>query len=158
MIWDVFFVVRSNDSFNFPLGLIKYIIIVIVSWVEFWHPADKWHGPLKRDFLYSKRRWVSSSPCCFLRRPPIARTGRPFVSVLTKYLGIYGLILFILFQVKRGDRKKIIFDQIQKSVTQCKDHIKWILLWLFFTIFQEKRGDRKKTRLDHIQESVTTLM
>ena len=23
-------VVRSNDSFNFPLGLIKYIVIVIV--------------------------------------------------------------------------------------------------------------------------------
>ena len=28
----MFFVVRSNDSFNFPLGLIKYIVIVIVSW------------------------------------------------------------------------------------------------------------------------------
>ena len=25
------FVVRSNDSFNFPLGLIKYIVIVIVT-------------------------------------------------------------------------------------------------------------------------------
>ena len=25
---DMFFVVRSNDSFNFPLGLIKYIVIV----------------------------------------------------------------------------------------------------------------------------------
>ena len=28
MIWDMFFVVRSNDSFNFPLGLIKYVVIV----------------------------------------------------------------------------------------------------------------------------------
>ena len=27
---DMFFAVRSNDSFNFPLGLIKYIVIVIV--------------------------------------------------------------------------------------------------------------------------------
>ena len=26
----MFFVVRSNDSFNFPLGLIKYIIIVVI--------------------------------------------------------------------------------------------------------------------------------
>ena len=26
--WDMFFIVRSNDSFNFPLGLIKYIVIV----------------------------------------------------------------------------------------------------------------------------------
>ena len=26
----MFFAVRSNDSFNFPLGLIKYIVIVIV--------------------------------------------------------------------------------------------------------------------------------
>ena len=26
----MFFVVRSNDSFNFPLGSIKYIVIVIV--------------------------------------------------------------------------------------------------------------------------------
>ena len=26
----MFFVVRSNDSFNFPLGLIKYIVIVIL--------------------------------------------------------------------------------------------------------------------------------
>jgi len=26
----MFFVVRSNDSFNFPLGLIKYIVIVII--------------------------------------------------------------------------------------------------------------------------------
>ena len=25
----MFFVVRSNDSFNFPLGLIKYIVIVL---------------------------------------------------------------------------------------------------------------------------------
>ena len=27
----MFFVVRSNDSFNFPLGLIKYIVIDIIS-------------------------------------------------------------------------------------------------------------------------------
>ena len=27
----MFFDVRSNDSFNFPLGLIKYIVIVIVT-------------------------------------------------------------------------------------------------------------------------------
>ena len=27
----MFFVVRSSDSFNFPLGLIKYIVIVIVN-------------------------------------------------------------------------------------------------------------------------------
>ena len=27
----MFFVVRSNDSFNFPLGLIKYIVIDIVT-------------------------------------------------------------------------------------------------------------------------------
>ena len=26
----MFFVVQSNDSFNFPLGLIKYIVIVVV--------------------------------------------------------------------------------------------------------------------------------
>ena len=26
----MFFVVRSNDSFNFPLGLVKYIVIVVV--------------------------------------------------------------------------------------------------------------------------------
>ena len=26
----MFFVVRSNDSFNFPLGLIKYIVTVVV--------------------------------------------------------------------------------------------------------------------------------
>ena len=25
----MFFVVRSNDSFNFPLGLIKYIVIIV---------------------------------------------------------------------------------------------------------------------------------
>ena len=31
MIWDIFFVVRSNDSFNFPPGLIKYIVIVKFS-------------------------------------------------------------------------------------------------------------------------------
>ena len=27
----MFFVLRSNDSFNFPLGLIKYIVSVIVN-------------------------------------------------------------------------------------------------------------------------------
>ena len=27
----MFFVVRSNDSFNFPLGLIKYIVIVMTD-------------------------------------------------------------------------------------------------------------------------------
>ena len=32
----MFFVVRSNDSFNFPLGLIKYMVIVIVL-----NPTDK---------------------------------------------------------------------------------------------------------------------
>ena len=26
----MFFVARSNDSFNFPLGLIKYIVIVVI--------------------------------------------------------------------------------------------------------------------------------
>ena len=26
----MFFVVRSNDSFNFPLGLIKCIVIVVI--------------------------------------------------------------------------------------------------------------------------------
>ena len=26
----MFFVLRSNDSFNFPLGLIKYTVIVIL--------------------------------------------------------------------------------------------------------------------------------
>ena len=26
----MFFVVRSNDSFNFPLGLISYIVIVVI--------------------------------------------------------------------------------------------------------------------------------
>ena len=28
--WDMFFVVWSNDSFNFPLGWIKYIVIVVI--------------------------------------------------------------------------------------------------------------------------------
>ena len=28
--WDMFFVVRSNDSFNFALGWIKYIVIVVI--------------------------------------------------------------------------------------------------------------------------------
>ena len=32
--WDTFFVVRSNDSFNFPLGWIKYSVIVI-NWGPF---------------------------------------------------------------------------------------------------------------------------
>ena len=26
----MFFVVRSNDSFNFPLGLIKYMVIFVI--------------------------------------------------------------------------------------------------------------------------------
>ena len=29
-ITDIFFVLRSNDSFNFPLGLIQYIVIVVI--------------------------------------------------------------------------------------------------------------------------------
>ena len=33
---SMFFVVRSNDSFNFPLGLIKYIVIVIVKCPTQW--------------------------------------------------------------------------------------------------------------------------
>ena len=28
--WDMFFVVHSNNSFNFPVGLIKYIVAVVV--------------------------------------------------------------------------------------------------------------------------------
>ena len=32
----MFFVVQSNDSFNFPLGLIKYIVIVVVVIVLNW--------------------------------------------------------------------------------------------------------------------------
>ena len=35
----MFFVVRSNDSFNFPLGLIKYIAIVTQI-------ASHWQGPI----------------------------------------------------------------------------------------------------------------
>ena len=30
----MFFVVRSNNSFNFPLGLTKFIVIVIVIWTH----------------------------------------------------------------------------------------------------------------------------
>ena len=30
----MFFVVRSNDIFNFPLGLIKYIVIVVIVTCE----------------------------------------------------------------------------------------------------------------------------
>jgi len=30
VMWDMFFVVRSNDSFNFPLGWIKSVVIAIV--------------------------------------------------------------------------------------------------------------------------------
>ena len=48
MIWDMFFVVRSNDSFNFPLGLIKYIVIVTERQLDsqkhkwmFWTPFNK---------------------------------------------------------------------------------------------------------------------
>ena len=28
--WDMFFVVQLNDSFNFPQGWIKYIVIVVI--------------------------------------------------------------------------------------------------------------------------------
>ena len=31
----MFFVVRSNDSFNFPLGLIKYIVIIVINYLFF---------------------------------------------------------------------------------------------------------------------------
>ena len=27
--------------------------------------ASCWQGPLKRDFLYWKKRWLSISPCCY---------------------------------------------------------------------------------------------
>ena len=91
----MFFAVRSNDSFNFALGLIKYI--VIVSWVEFWHPADMdlWRGT---SFIQSRDGWVF--PPVFvvvvfvLRRSTSAGTGRSFASgysVLKRSLGVYRL-------------------------------------------------------------------
>ena len=37
----MFFVVQSNDSFNFPLGLIKYIVIVrVLSNILGWHGGN----------------------------------------------------------------------------------------------------------------------
>ena len=51
---------------------------------------------LKRDFLYSKKRWLSISPCCFIEEAAVRKNGKAFCIRLfsvKKYLGIYGLIL-----------------------------------------------------------------
>ena len=52
------------------------------------------HGPLKRGFLYSKKRWLSICHCFFFFfffRPPFARNGRLFASgySVLKYLWVY---------------------------------------------------------------------
>ena len=57
----MFFVVRPNDSFNFPLGLIKYIVLVIVNlllhaWSTITVPGSSvflgWaEGPWRRDLF-----------------------------------------------------------------------------------------------------------
>ena len=43
----MFFVVRSNDSFNFPLGVIKYIVIVVIVIVTNTLPFEH-HGETVR--------------------------------------------------------------------------------------------------------------
>ena len=40
----MFFVVRSNDSFNFPPGLIKYIVTVVVVVVVTYKRISKRQG------------------------------------------------------------------------------------------------------------------
>ena len=54
--------------------------------------APCWHGPLKRDFLYSKKRWPSISRCCFLE-VTVWKNKKAFcikVFSLKRYQGIYG--------------------------------------------------------------------
>ena len=46
--FDMFFVVRSNDSFNFPLGLIKYIVI---------SNGTKTNKEMKSRSWWEKERW-----------------------------------------------------------------------------------------------------
>ena len=78
--------------------------------------ASCWHGPLTRDFLGSKKRWLNISPCCFLGRPPFARTGRLFASVLTKYLGVYGLMK----RVKMKTTDNLISKGKTNRICSCK--------------------------------------
>ena len=33
----MFSIVRSNNSFNFPLGLIKYIVVVVIVYINIRH-------------------------------------------------------------------------------------------------------------------------
>ena len=84
---------------------------------------------LKRDFLYSKKRWLSISSffpsfccccCCFgLRRPQFARTRRLSASrhlVLKKSLGIHGLICSGQ-QLPTGTLNRLRYNWIYYNIT-----------------------------------------
>ena len=50
--WDMFVVVRSNDSFNLPLGWIKYIVIVVIETLTCMHMCifGRFRNPLNFDY------------------------------------------------------------------------------------------------------------
>ena len=53
----MFFVVRSNDNFNFPLGLIKYIVIVVKWEASAVFPGEVLSddgGVLQQSFEFSR--------------------------------------------------------------------------------------------------------
>ena len=61
----MFFVVRSNDGFNFPLGLIKYIVIVTYTGYGI-HLMASWHMQtqlmaysLRNHCIYRHRSWYT---------------------------------------------------------------------------------------------------
>ena len=56
--------------------------------------ASCWHGPLNRDFLYSKNRWLSISLCWFLEEAIVCKNGKALAPFF-KNLGMYGLTSFL---------------------------------------------------------------
>ena len=81
----MFFVVRSNDSLNFPLGLIKYIVVVIVIepcfgiGLSLSLTCQLTSEDIKQHYLPTSRIFTVQELC-------ESRGGRPGLSVLTSLL------------------------------------------------------------------------
>ena len=86
---------------------VQLVLLVCFSWVIL---ASCWHGPLKTDFLYSEKRWLSISPCFSLEEATICKSRKAFC--------------FRVFSVKKSQvifiRRKLITAKERKSLGQEK--------------------------------------
>jgi len=77
----MFFVVRSNDRFNFPLGWIKYIVTVVISDHCFSFKLKPWSKSILKS-SFPSRRWEK------------------VCEIVTKLISLFLFLIYIFYDIK----------------------------------------------------------